>query len=122
MIWKGTHLSTLGRTADDAFQSKSQAMNIKEQSCVSRHRSGKGYKKKICCIECSQGHLGFNAAGYSIILKWNKLRTTRNIPRAGHPAKLSNRGSRAFQKNNHHYNTLLIWALWQSGQTEAFPQ
>jgi hypothetical protein len=31
----------------------------------------------------------------SIILKWKKFRTTKTLPRAGLPAKLSNRGRRA---------------------------
>jgi transposase len=31
----------------------------------------------------------------SIILKWKKFGTTKTLPRAGHPAKLSNRGRRA---------------------------
>jgi transposase len=31
----------------------------------------------------------------SIILKWKKFGTTKTLPRAGSPAKLSNRGRRA---------------------------
>ncbi|KAK6315320.1 hypothetical protein J4Q44_G00148490 [Coregonus suidteri] len=31
----------------------------------------------------------------SIILKWNEFGTTKTLPRAGRPAKLSNRGRRA---------------------------
>ena len=31
----------------------------------------------------------------SIFLKWKKFGTTKTLPRAGHPAKLSNRGRRA---------------------------
>ena len=31
----------------------------------------------------------------SIILKWKKFGTTKTLPRAGRPAKLSNRGERA---------------------------
>ena len=34
----------------------------------------------------------------SIILKWKKFRTTKTLPRAGHLAKLSNRGRRALVK------------------------
>jgi hypothetical protein len=30
----------------------------------------------------------------SIILQWKKFGTTKTLPRAGHPAKLSNRGRR----------------------------
>jgi hypothetical protein len=32
----------------------------------------------------------------SVILKWKKFGTTKTLPRAGRPAKLSNRGRRAF--------------------------
>ena len=39
----------------------------------------------------------------------------------GAPEILSGDG-RNFQKDNHHCNTPPIWALWQSGQTEASPQ
>jgi hypothetical protein len=31
----------------------------------------------------------------SIILKWKKFGNTKTLPRAGHPAKLSNQGRRA---------------------------
>ncbi len=60
MIWKGTHLSIKGLTADNAYRSVNQAMRSKElpaelrDRIVSRHRSGEGYTKKICCTECSQ--------------------------------------------------------------------
>ena len=33
--------------------------------------------------------------GTSIVLKWRKFGTTKTLPRAGRPAKLSNRGRRA---------------------------
>uniref|UniRef100_A0AAZ3NTS3 Uncharacterized protein n=1 Tax=Oncorhynchus tshawytscha TaxID=74940 RepID=A0AAZ3NTS3_ONCTS len=73
----------------------------------------------------------------SIILQWKKFGTTKTLPRAGHPAKLSNRGRRAlvrevaknpmvtltelqsssmemriFQKDNHLGRTPLIRPLW----------
>ena len=70
----------------------------------------------------------------SIILKWKKFGSTKTLPRAGHPAKLSNRGTRAlvrevtknpmvtpeflcgdrrtFQKDNHLCSTLPIRPLW----------
>ena len=36
----------------------------------------------------------------SIILKWKKFGTTKTLPRAGHPAKLSNQGRRALVREN----------------------
>ncbi len=81
MIWKGTHLSIKGLTADNAYQSENQAMRSKElpvelrDRIVSRHRSGEGYKK--CLVA-------------SIILKWKTFGTTRTLRRAGLPAKPSN--------------------------------
>ena len=77
----------------------------------------------------------------SIILKWKKFGTTETLPSAGRPAKLSNRGRRAFvremivdlieflygdgrtfQKDNHLCSTPSIKPLWKSGRTEATPQ
>jgi hypothetical protein len=73
----------------------------------------------------------------SNIFKWKKFRTTKTLPRAGRPAKLSNRGRRAlvreatknpmvtdraleflcgdgrtFQKDNHLCSTPPIRQLW----------
>ncbi len=52
---------------------------------VARHRSGQGYKK----IKVPKSTVA------SIILKWKTFGTTRTLPRAGHPAKLSYRERRA---------------------------
>ncbi len=52
---------------------------------VARHRSGQGYKK----ISVPKSTVA------SIILKWKTFGTTRTLPRAGRPAKLSYRGRRA---------------------------
>ena len=41
--------------------------------------------KKFCTLKVSKN-------GGLIILKWKKFGTTKTLPRAGHPAKLSNRG------------------------------
>jgi transposase len=83
--------------------------------------------------------------GTSIILKWKKLGTTKTLPRAGRPAKLSNPGRRAlvrevtknpmvtdrapefldgrtFQKDNHLCSTPPISHLWSNRQTDATPQ
>jgi hypothetical protein len=62
-------------------------MRLKELSVelrdriVSRHRSGESTDLKI-----------LNKTVASIILKWRKFGTTKTLPRAGLPAKLSNRG------------------------------
>ncbi len=84
----------------------------------------------------------------SIILKWKTFGTTRTLPRAGHPAKLSYRGEKSLgergktqrslwlssrdafgrwekeccRKSNHHCSPPPVGALWQSGPTEASPQ
>uniref|UniRef100_A0A9J8CX97 Sleeping Beauty transposase HTH domain-containing protein n=1 Tax=Cyprinus carpio carpio TaxID=630221 RepID=A0A9J8CX97_CYPCA len=53
---------------------------------VARHRSGQGYKKISAALKSTVD---------SIILKWKTFGTTRTLPRAGRPAKLSYRGRRA---------------------------
>ena len=107
---------------------------------VSRHKSGEGYKNISAPLKVPKSTVA------SIILKWKKFGTTRTLPRAGRQAKERNRGRRAlvrevtknpmvilaelqrsflygdgrnYQKENHHRNPPPIWALWQSGQTEA---
>uniref|UniRef100_A0A4W5KL89 C2H2-type domain-containing protein n=1 Tax=Hucho hucho TaxID=62062 RepID=A0A4W5KL89_9TELE len=77
---------------DSACQSKNQAMRSKELSVelrdriVSRHRSGEGYQKISAALKVPKNTVA------SIILKWKKFGTTKTLPRAGRPAKLSNRG------------------------------
>ncbi len=56
---------------------------------VARHRSGQGYKKKSAALKVPKSTVA------SIILKWKTFGTTRTLPRAGRPAKLSYRGRRA---------------------------
>ena len=56
---------------------------------VSRHRSGKGYQNIPAALKVPKNTVG------SIILKLKKFGTTKTLPRAGRPAKLSNRGRRA---------------------------
>ncbi len=55
---------------------------------VARHRSGQGYKKNSA-VKVPKSTVA------SIILKWKTFGTTRTLPRAGRPAKLSYRGRRA---------------------------
>ncbi len=63
MIWKGTHVLTKGLTADNAYQSKKQALRSKElpvelrKRFVSSHTSGEEFRKKFCFIEGSQEHV-----------------------------------------------------------------
>ncbi len=98
MIWKGTHLSIKGLTAVNAYQSENQAMKSKElptelrDRIVSRHRSGGGYKKNSAALKVPKSTVA------SIILKWEKFGTTRTLPRAGRPAKLSNWWRRALSR------------------------
>ena len=76
-------------------QSKNQAKRSKELSVelrdriVSRHRSGEGYQNISAALKVPKDTVA------SIILKWKKFGTTKTLPRAGRPAKLSNRGRRA---------------------------
>ena len=56
---------------------------------VSRHRSGEGYQNISTALKVLKNTVT------SIILKWKKFGTTKTLPRAGRPAKLSNRGRRA---------------------------
>jgi transposase len=95
IIWKGTHLSIQGPTVDSVYESKNQDRRSKELSIelrdgiVSRHKSGEGYKNISAALKVPK-----NTAA-SIILKLKKFVTTKTLPRAGRPAKLSNRGRRA---------------------------
>ena len=56
---------------------------------MSRHRSGEGYQNISAALKVPKNTVA------SIILKWEKFGTTKTLPRAGRPAKLSNRGRRA---------------------------
>ncbi len=56
---------------------------------MARHRSGHGYKKNSAALKVPKSTVA------SIILKWKTFGTTRTLPRAGRPAKLSYRGRRA---------------------------
>ena len=80
---------------DSACQSKNQAMKLKELSVelrnriVLRHRSGEGYQNISAALKVPKNTVA------SIILKWKNFGTTKALPRAGPPAKLSNQGRRA---------------------------
>ena len=53
---------------------------------MSRHRSGEGYQDISAVLKVPKNTVA------SIILKWKKIGTTKTLPRADRPAKLSNRG------------------------------
>ena len=84
-----------GPTVDSACQSKNHAMRPKElpvelrDRIVSRHSSGEGYQNISAVLNVPQNTVA------SIFLKWKKFGTTKTLPRAGRPAKLSNQGRRA---------------------------
>ncbi len=107
---------------------------------VARHRSGQGYKNSAA-LKVPKSTVA------SIILKWKTFGTTRTLPRAGRPAKLSYRGRRALVREVRRTQRSLWlssrdafgrWekvvesqpslqpstsrGLWQSGPTEASPQ
>ncbi len=56
---------------------------------VARHRSGQGYKKNSAALKVPKSTVA------SIILKWKTFGTTRTLPKAGRPDKLSYRGRSA---------------------------
>ena len=57
---------------------------------VSRYRSAEGYQNISVALKVPKNTVT------SIILKWKKFGTTKTLPRAVRPAKLSNQGRRAF--------------------------
>ena len=68
-------------------------MRLKELSGIirraPRHRYGEGYQKMYAELKVPKKTVA------SVILKWKKFGTTKTLPRAGHPAKLSNLWRRA---------------------------
>ncbi len=88
---------------------------------VARHRSGQGYKKNSAALKVPKSTVA------SIILKWKTFGTTRTLPRAGRPAKLSYRGRRALVRevknalnpSNNTVKTTHHRSLWLSSR-DAF--
>uniref|UniRef100_A0A8K9UIC9 Sleeping Beauty transposase HTH domain-containing protein n=1 Tax=Oncorhynchus mykiss TaxID=8022 RepID=A0A8K9UIC9_ONCMY len=56
---------------------------------VSGHRSGKWYQNISAALKVPKNTVA------SIIVKWKKFGTTKSLPKAVRPVKLSNRGDRA---------------------------
>ncbi len=70
------------------MKSKELSVDLRDR-IVSRHRSGEGYRNISAALKVPMSTVA------SIIRKWKKFGTTRTLPRAGHQAKLSDRGRRA---------------------------
>ncbi|KAG2456618.1 TCB1 transposase, partial [Polypterus senegalus] len=69
--------------------SKELSVDLRDR-IVSRHKSGEGYRKICAALKVPMSTVA------SIIRKWKKFETTRTLPIAGRPSKLSNWGRRAF--------------------------
>ena len=76
-------------------------------SIVSRHRSGEGYQKTSAAWKVPKNTVA------TIILKWKKFGTTKTLPRAGHPVKLSNLGEKVPCSGRWPRTQ---WSLWQSSR------
>ena len=81
MIWKGKN---------QAYKVEGTACRAQRQDCVKTQIWGRLHKNAALKVPKS--------TVASISLKWKKFGTTRNICRAGYPAKLSNRGRRAVER------------------------
>ncbi|KAG2465422.1 TCB1 transposase, partial [Polypterus senegalus] len=70
------------------MKSKELSVDLRDR-IVSRHKSGEGYRKMAAALKVPMSTVA------SIICKWKKFETTRTLPRAVRPSKLSDRGRRA---------------------------
>uniref|UniRef100_A0AAZ3RLV9 Transposase Tc1-like domain-containing protein n=1 Tax=Oncorhynchus tshawytscha TaxID=74940 RepID=A0AAZ3RLV9_ONCTS len=70
------------------MRSKELSVELRDRT-VSRHRSGEVYQNISAALKVPNNSVA------SVILKWQKFGTTKTLHRAGHLAKLSNRGRRA---------------------------
>ncbi|KAG2466374.1 TC1A transposase, partial [Polypterus senegalus] len=70
------------------MKSKELSVDLRDR-IVSRHKSGEGYRKISAVLKVPM------SAVASIIRKWKKFKTTRTLPTAGRPSKLSDEGRRA---------------------------
>ena len=69
---------------------RSKELSVELQNrIVLRHRFEEWYQNISAALKVPKNKVS------SIILKWNKIGTINTLPRAGHRAKLSNRGRRA---------------------------
>ena len=70
------------------MKTKKLSVDLRDR-IVSRHKAGEGYRKISAALKVPMSTVA------SIICKWKKFGTTRTLPRAGRPSKLSDRGRRA---------------------------
>ena len=70
------------------MSSKELSVELRDK-IVSSHRSGEGNQKMSAALKVPKNTVA------AAILKWKKFVSTKTLPRAGRPAKLSNRGRRA---------------------------
>ncbi|KAG2464976.1 TCB1 transposase, partial [Polypterus senegalus] len=70
------------------MKSKKLSADLRDR-IVSRYKSGEGYRKISAALKVPMSTVA------SIIRKWNKFETTRTLPRAGRPSKLSDQWRRA---------------------------
>uniref|UniRef100_A0A8C4T8V8 Transposase n=1 Tax=Erpetoichthys calabaricus TaxID=27687 RepID=A0A8C4T8V8_ERPCA len=71
-----------------SMKSKELSVDLRDR-IVSRHKSGEGYRKICAALKVPMSTVA------SIIHKWKEFETTRALPRAGRPSKLSDSGRRA---------------------------
>ena len=71
-----------------SMKSKELSVDLRDR-IVLRNKAGEGYRKMSAALKVPMSTLA------SIIRKWKKFRTTRTLPRAGRPSKLSDRRRRA---------------------------
>ena len=71
-----------------SMKTKKLSVDLRDR-IVSRHKAGEGYRKISAALKVPMSTVA------SIICKWKKFGTTRTLPRAGRPSKLSDRGRRA---------------------------
>ncbi|XP_067308833.1 uncharacterized protein [Pseudorasbora parva] len=77
--------------ASKSIKSKELSVDLRD-GIVSRHRSGEGYRKISAALNVPMSTVA------SIIRKWKKFGTTRTLPRAGRPVKLSDPGGKALDR------------------------
>ncbi|KAG2457325.1 TCB1 transposase, partial [Polypterus senegalus] len=70
------------------MKSKELSVDLRDR-IVSRHKSGEYYRNISAALKVPMSTVAY------IIRKWKKFETTRTLPRAGRPSKLSDRGKRA---------------------------
>ena len=70
------------------MKSKKLSVDLRDR-IVLRNKSGEAYRKKSAALKVPMSTVAF------VIHKWKKFGTTRTLPRAGRPSKLSDQGRRA---------------------------